>query len=62
MIQIIDLSSVDTETTTQITRLSNTKNIIENRDFTALEFEQDRLRLRTKLTFAHYSYLYKEGR
>ena len=59
MIQIIDLSSVDTETTTQITRLSNTQNRIENKDFAALDPEQDRLR--TELTFAHYSYLYKSG-
>lgn len=59
MIQIIDLSSVDTETATQITRLSNTQNRIENKDFAALDSEQDRLR--TELTFTHYSYLYKSG-
>ena len=59
MIQIIDLSSVDSETTTQITRLSNTQNRIENKDFAALDPEQDRLR--TELTFIHYSYLYKSG-
>ena len=59
MIQIIDLSSVDSETTTQITRLSNTQNRIENKDFAALDPEQDRLR--TELTFTHYSYLYKSG-
>ena len=59
MIQIIDLSNVDTETTTQITRLSNTQNRIENKDFAALDPEQDRLR--TELMFAHYSYLYKSG-
>ena len=59
MIQIVDLSSVDSETTTQITRLSNTQNRIENKDFAALDPEQDRLR--TELTFTHYSYLYKSG-
>ncbi len=59
MLQIIDLSSVDTETARQITRLSNTQNRIENIDFAALDPEQDRLR--TELTFAHYSYLYKSG-
>lgn len=59
MIQIIDLSSVDIETATQITRLSNTQNRIENKDFAALDPEQDRLR--TELTFTHYSYLYKSG-
>lgn len=59
MIQIIDLSSVDVETATQITRLSNTQNRIENKDFAALDPEQERLR--TELTFVHYSYLYKSG-
>lgn len=59
MIQIIDLSSVDAETATQITRLSNTQNRIENKDFAALDPEQERLR--TELTFVHYSYLYKSG-
>lgn len=59
MIQIIDLSSADTETATQITRLSNTQNRIENKDFAALDPEQERLR--TELAFAHYSYLYKSG-
>lgn len=59
MIQIIDLSSVDTETATQITRLSNTQNRIENKDFAALDPEQERLR--KDLTFSHYSYLYKSG-
>ncbi len=59
MIQIIDLSSVDTETATQITRLSNTQNRIENKDFAALDPEQERLR--KDLAFSHYSYLYKSG-
>ena len=54
---MMDLSSVDSETTTQITRLSNTQNRIENKDFAALDPEQDRLR--TELTFTHYLYLYK---
>jgi len=59
MIQIIDLSNIDAETTIQITRLSNTQNRIENKDFAALDPEQERLR--KELAFAHYSYLYKSG-
>lgn len=59
MIQIIDLSNVDTETSTQITRLSNTQNRIENKDFAALDPQQERLRM--ELMFAHYLYLYKSG-
>lgn len=59
MVQIIDLSNIDPETAVQITRLSNTQNRIENKDFAALDPVQDKLR--TELTFAHYSYLYKSG-
>lgn len=59
MIQIIDLSNVDTETSTQITRLSNTQNRIENKDFAALDPEQERIRM--ELMFSHYAYLYKSG-
>ena len=59
MVQIIDLSNIDSETAVQITRLSNTQNRIENKDFAALDPVQDKLR--TELAFAHYSYLYKSG-
>lgn len=59
MIQIIDLSDVDMATSAQITRLSNTQNRIENKDFASLDPEQDRLRM--ELSFVHYSYLYKSG-
>lgn len=59
MVQIIDLSNVDEQTTTQITKLSNTQNKIENKDFAALDPEQERLRM--ELAFSHYSYLYKSG-
>lgn len=59
MVQIIDLSNIDAETAVQITRLSNTQNRIENKDFAALDPEQERLR--KELAFAHYSYLYKSG-
>lgn len=59
MIQIIDLSNVDQGTSVQITKLSNTQNRIENKDFAALDPEQERIRM--ELTFVHYSYLYKSG-
>ena len=59
MIQIIALSSVDSETTTQITRSLDRQSRIENKDFTAFDPEQDRLR--TELAFTRYLYLYKSG-
>lgn len=59
MIQIIDLSNVEPQIATQITRLSNTQNRIESKDFVALDAEQERLRV--ELMFAHYTYLYKSG-
>lgn len=59
MIQIVDLSNIDSETATQITRLSNTQNRIENKDFASLDPEQNRIR--TELAFSHYAYLYKSG-
>ena len=59
MIQIIDLSNVDDGTAKQITKLSNTQNRIESKDFAALDPEQERLR--TELAFSNYSYLYKSG-
>lgn len=59
MVQIIDLSNIDVDTSTQITRLSNTQNRIENKDFAALDIEQERLR--QELAFSHYGYLYKSG-
>lgn len=59
MIQIVDLSNIDLETSMQITRLSNTQNRIENKDFASLDPEQDRIR--KDLAFSQYSYLYKSG-
>lgn len=60
MIQIIDLSEVDDMVTaSQITKLSNTQNRIENKDFASLDPEQERLR--SELAFCHYDYLYKSG-
>ncbi|MGI6057345.1 MAG: AIPR family protein [Bilifractor sp.] len=59
LIEIIDLNEAPKETADQITRLSNTQNRIENKDFAALDPEQDRIR--KDLIFSHYQYLYKSG-
>ncbi len=59
MIQIIDLTNVDVDTSSQITKLSNTQNRIESKDFASLDPVQEKLR--TELTFVHYEYLYKSG-
>lgn len=59
MIQIIDLTQVDSDTSVQITRLSNTQNRIDNKDFAALDPQQERIR--SELMFSHYEYLYKSG-
>ena len=59
MVQIIDLSQTSGETATQITKLSNTQNRIDNRDFAALDPIQEKIR--QELSFSHYEYLYKGG-
>lgn len=59
MIQIVDLSAAEDETYVQITKLSNTQNRIENKDFAALDPQQERIR--QELLFSHYTYLYKSG-
>lgn len=59
MIQIIDLSQASRETESQITKLSNTQNRIENRDFASLDSTQERIK--QELSFCHFSYLYKSG-
>lgn len=59
MIQLIDLSNVPDTANIQITKLSNTQNKIENKDFAALDSEQERIRI--ELAFSHYDYLYKSG-
>ena len=59
MVELIDLTSITNETALQITKLSNTQNRIENKDFAALDPEQERIR--KELDFAHYTYLYKGG-
>lgn len=59
MIQIIDLSNATDDAVAQITKLSNTQNRIDSKDFASLDPQQDRLR--TELAFAHIFYLYKSG-
>lgn len=59
MIQLIDLTGVSEETTLQITKLSNTQNRIENKDFVALDPVQEKIR--QELSFSHFTYLYKGG-
>lgn len=59
MIQIVDLSNIDTKIATQITRLSNTQNRIENKDFASIDPEQERIR--KELWLSNYFYLYKSG-
>lgn len=59
LIQIIDMSQASGETATQITKLSNTQNRIENRDFAALDPIQEKIR--QELSFSHFEYLYKGG-
>lgn len=59
MIQIIDLSNAEDDAATQITKLSNTQNRIDSKDFVSLDQEQDRLRM--EMSFSHITYLYKDG-
>lgn len=58
-IQMIDLGDTNNEQATQITRLSNTQNRIESKDFASLDPNQERLRM--ELSFGHIQYLYKPG-
>lgn len=59
MVQLIDLSDAPQEYATQVTKLSNTQNRIDSKEFAALDPEQERLR--TDLLFSGISYLYKSG-
>ena len=58
-IQMIDLGDTNEEQATQITKLSNTQNRIESKDFASLDPNQERLR--KDLNFGHIQYLYKPG-
>lgn len=58
-IQMIDLGEANEEQAIQITKLSNTQNKIEGKDFASLDPNQERLRM--ELGFEGIQYLYKAG-
>lgn len=58
-IQMIDLGESNEEQAVQITKLSNTQNKIEGKDFASLDPNQERLKM--ELSFAGIQYLYKAG-
>lgn len=59
LIQMIDLGDSDEAQAAHITKLSNTQNRIDGKDFAALDRNQERLRM--ELSFAGIQYLYKSG-
>lgn len=59
MIQLIDMSEMPQEIGKSITKLSNTQNRIENKDFAAQDPTQERIK--RDLSFSHFEYLYKTG-
>lgn len=58
-IQMIDIGDTDNEQAVQITKLSNTQNRIEGKDFASLDPTQERLRM--ELSLGGIQYLYKTG-
>lgn len=58
-VQIIDLGEAEESQATQITKLTNTQNRIDGKDFAALDPEQERLK--RELSFSGIQYLYKPG-
>jgi len=58
-IQMIELGDVGEEQVAQITKLSNTQNKIDGKDFASLDPNQDRLRM--ELSLGGIQYLYKTG-
>ena len=58
-IQMIDLGDSEEEQSTQITKLSNTQNRIDGKDFASLDPNQERLRM--ELSLGGIQYLYKSG-
>ena len=58
-VQIIDVGDSKEEQSTQITKLSNTQNRIDSKDFASLDPNQDRLRM--ELSLGGIQYLYKTG-
>lgn len=59
MIQLIDMSMMPDEIARSITKLTNTQNRIENKDFAAQDPTQERIK--GDLSFSHIQYLYKTG-
>lgn len=59
MVQMIDMSNMSDDVGKLITKLSNTQNRIENKDFAAQDPVQEMLR--RELSFSHVQYLYKTG-
>ena len=58
-VQMIDLGDAENDQAVQITKLSNTQNRIDSKDFVELDPQQDRLRM--ELNLAGIQYLYKSG-
>ena len=58
-IQMIDIGNADSDQAAQITKLSNTQNKIEGKDFASLDPTQERLRM--ELSLGGIQYLYKTG-
>lgn len=58
-IQMIELGDAGEEQATQITKLSNTQNKIDGKDFASLDPQQERLR--KELSLSGIQYLYKSG-
>lgn len=59
LIQMIELGDENDAKATQITRLTNTQNRIEGKDFVALDQQQERIR--KELRFDGIDYIYKSG-
>ena len=59
LIQMIDLRDEDADSAKQITRLTNTQNRIDSKDFAALDPQQERIK--EELLFDNIQYLYKSG-
>lgn len=59
LVQMIDLRDEDTDSAKQITRLTNTQNRIDSKDFAALDPQQERIK--EELLFDGIQYLYKAG-
>ena len=58
-VQIIELGDASEEQAIQITKLSNTQNRIDSKDFASLDPNQERLRM--ELSLGGIQYLYKSG-